>query len=262
MARDGIAELYLRQPGLPAGPLPGRVGSASCRSCFGERQGRQRRARRLVSQVRGQGDAGSPVSASPSCKDPGTFHTTEEGRRAGRCRRHEGAPGRRHHRASRHHAGRHQRAGLGRGARDVLEKGVADAPTFPWGSVFLFGIDKVTKFHIDTPLYTSRQTWVMNKGAYERMSAVQKKVMDDHCSSEWALKMATPWAEFEHGGIEKMKQAGHEVYKLTPEQIDAWRKANEPLIAEWAEPVKKAGYDPKVVLDELRAAAKARNSSY
>ena len=33
--------------------------------------------------------------------------------------------------------------------RDILEKGVADAVTFPWGSVVLFGIDKVTKYHLD-----------------------------------------------------------------------------------------------------------------
>ena len=37
--------------------------------------------------------------------------------------------------------------------RDILEKGVADAITFPWGSILLFGIDKVTKFHMDVPLY-------------------------------------------------------------------------------------------------------------
>ena len=37
--------------------------------------------------------------------------------------------------------------------RDILDKGVADAVTFPWGSVPLFGIDKVTKYHMDAPLY-------------------------------------------------------------------------------------------------------------
>ena len=31
--------------------------------------------------------------------------------------------------------------------RDLLEKGVADATTSPYGSVLLFGIDKVTKYH-------------------------------------------------------------------------------------------------------------------
>ena len=39
--------------------------------------------------------------------------------------------------------------------RDILEKGVADAVTFPWGSVILFGIDKVTKYHMEAALYTT-----------------------------------------------------------------------------------------------------------
>ena len=30
--------------------------------------------------------------------------------------------------------------------RDIIERGVADAVTFPWGSLVLFGIDKVTKY--------------------------------------------------------------------------------------------------------------------
>ena len=31
--------------------------------------------------------------------------------------------------------------------RDTLEKGVAEAVTFPWKSILIFGIDKVTKYH-------------------------------------------------------------------------------------------------------------------
>ena len=40
-------------------------------------------------------------------------------------------------------------------ARDALEKGVADAITFPWDSLISFGIDKVTKHHIDFKLYSA-----------------------------------------------------------------------------------------------------------
>ena len=52
-------------------------------------------------------------------------------------------------------------------AREVLERGVADAITFPWGSLYLFGIDKVVKYHIDEPLYTTVFTFSMNKDKYE-----------------------------------------------------------------------------------------------
>jgi len=138
-------------------------------------------------------------------------------------------------------------------ARDMLERGVADAITFPWGSIVLFGIDKVVKYHMDVPLYTTPFVWVMNKARYEGMSPAQKKVIDAHCTTEWAEKVASPWADFEFGGHAKLAaEAGHEVYKLTPDQLAAWRKAVAPTETQWANDVRKAGYDPKAVLDSLK----------
>jgi TRAP-type C4-dicarboxylate transport system substrate-binding protein len=138
--------------------------------------------------------------------------------------------------------------------RDILERGVADAVTFPWGSVPLFGIDKVTKYHMDAPLYVTTFALVFNKAKYNEMSAKQKKVIDDHCTTEWALKVAGPWADFEHGGIAKIKaEAGHDVYELAPAQLAEWKKSAEPIEKSWADGVKKAGVDPDVAMKELRA---------
>jgi TRAP-type transport system periplasmic protein len=139
-------------------------------------------------------------------------------------------------------------------ARDALERGVADAITFPWGSISLFGIDKVVTEHMDVPLYTTPFVWVMNKDKYESMSAAQKKVIDDHCTTEWAEKVATPWADFEYAGRAKLTaQAGHETYKLTPEQTSAWHKAVEPMEAQWEAGVAKTGVDAKAAMDALKA---------
>jgi TRAP-type C4-dicarboxylate transport system substrate-binding protein len=138
-------------------------------------------------------------------------------------------------------------------SRDALERGVADAITFPWGSIALFGIDKVTKYHADVPLYVTPFVWVMNKGKYDSLSAAQKKVVDSHCNTEWAEKVASPWADFEFRGHAQLASlAGHEVYKLTPDQVAAWRKAVAPTEAQWEGEVRKAGYDPKQVMDSLK----------
>jgi TRAP-type C4-dicarboxylate transport system substrate-binding protein len=138
--------------------------------------------------------------------------------------------------------------------RDILEKGVADAVTFPWGSVLLFGIDKVTKYHLDMPLYVTTFAFVFNKDKYNQMSAAQKKVIDDHCTPEWALKVASPWADFEHAGVAKIKaEAGHDVDEPTPAQVAEWKKAAQPLEEKWAESVKKVGVDPATAMKELKA---------
>ena len=147
--------------------------------------------------------------------------------------------------------------------RDMLEKGVADAVTFPWGSILLFGADKVTKYHLEMPFYTTAQMWVMNKAKYEAMSQAQKKVMDDHCSNEWSIKIGEPWAAFERAGIDKIKALpGHEVYSATVEQVAAWRKAAEPLTAKWADDVKKAGGDPEAIKKSLTDMLVKHNAAY
>ncbi len=142
-------------------------------------------------------------------------------------------------------------------SRDALERGVADAITFPWGSVFLFGIDKVTKYHMDVPLYTTVFTYSMNKAVYDGMSAAQKKVIDNHCTTEWAEKVAGPWADFEANGREKMKKAeGHEVYKISDAQLAEWKKVVAPLEKDWADAVKKAGGDADAIKADLDATIK------
>jgi TRAP-type C4-dicarboxylate transport system substrate-binding protein len=147
--------------------------------------------------------------------------------------------------------------------RDVLEKGVADAVTFPWGSIVLFGIDKVTKYHMEAALYTTSFVWVMNKSTYAQMSPAQQKVIDDHCNTQWAERVAAPWADFEHDGIAKLKaEPGQEVYPITDAQLDEWKAAAGPVVQNWAKAVKKTGNDPDAVLKDLKTELVKYNSGY
>ena len=92
--------------------------------------------------------------------------------------------------------------------RDIIEKGVAEAVTFPWGSIPLFGIDKVTKYHMEAPLYATSFVWVMNKAKYEQMSASQKKVIDDHCTTQWAIRAREPVGRLRARRHQKLKAEG------------------------------------------------------
>jgi TRAP-type C4-dicarboxylate transport system substrate-binding protein len=147
--------------------------------------------------------------------------------------------------------------------RDVMEKGVAEAVTFPWGSVPLLGVDKVTKYHMDAPLHTVMFQWLMNPKVYAAMSASQKKVIDDHCTNEWAGKFDDPWIDFEHSGIEKVRaMPGHEVYKITDAQLGEWKKSAEPLQQKWADGVKGAGGNPDTIMKELKDSLAQHKAGY
>jgi TRAP-type C4-dicarboxylate transport system substrate-binding protein len=113
------------------------------------------------------------------------------------------------------------------------------------------------------PLYVTTFALVFNKAKYDEMSAKQKKVIDDHCTNEWALKVAGPWADFEHAGLAKIKaEAGHEVYAPSAAQVAEWKKAAAPLEAKWAENAKKAGVDPAAVMQELKEQLKKYDAIY
>jgi TRAP-type C4-dicarboxylate transport system substrate-binding protein len=147
--------------------------------------------------------------------------------------------------------------------RDIIEKGVADAVTFPWGSVPLFGIDKVTKYHMNVPLYVTSFAWVMNQRVYDSMSPTQRKAIDDHCTTDWALRVAAPWADYERAGVAKLQgdtSSGREVYTLSAAQVAEWRKAAEPVVEGWAKAARKAGVDPDAVLAELKASLTKYNA--
>jgi TRAP-type transport system periplasmic protein len=147
--------------------------------------------------------------------------------------------------------------------RDMLERHVADAVTFPWGSMVLFSIDKVVKYHMDVPLYVTTFVWVMNKPRYESLGPKQKAAIDSHCTTEWARKVATPWAEFEAAGRDKLRaEPGHEVYAIAAEDLAQWRQAAEPLHARWAEGARRAGIDPAAAMAGLKAELAKDQAAY
>ncbi|WP_341704897.1 TRAP transporter substrate-binding protein, partial [Ferrovibrio sp.] len=148
-------------------------------------------------------------------------------------------------------------------AREALERGVADAITFPWDSLFIFGIDKVVKYHTTVPLYISNFVLAMNKATYAKMTDAQKKVMDAHCTSEWSEKINTTWSDREAAGQAKMLGlAGHEGVKPGDADMAAWRKLADEMTNAWYEDAKKAGVDGKAALAELKAELKKRNAAF
>jgi TRAP-type C4-dicarboxylate transport system substrate-binding protein len=106
---------------------------------------------------------------------------------------------------------------------------------------------------MDVPLYVTPFVWVMNKDKYEALSANQKKAVDAHCTSEWAEKVGSAWADFEIAGHVKLAaDSGREVYKLTPDQLKAWKQAVAPVEDQWAADVKKTGQDPAAVMNAFK----------
>lgn len=251
MARDGIADVSYTSPGYQPGRFP-VIGAAALPLMFANGK-----AGSAALDVWYRNYAAEEMKDVHFClaftHDPGTFHSrvkvqTPRDMNGLKVRPSNGSVGQ-----FNTALGATNIQASAPESRDMLEKGVADAIAFPWQSIILFGIDKVVKYHLDIPVYASPLVLVMNKSKYEALSPAQKKVMDDHCTTEWAERFATPWADYEFAGRANLAaMPGHVLVKPTAAELALWRKAVEPVEMQWANEVSKAGYDPKTVLDSLK----------
>jgi TRAP-type C4-dicarboxylate transport system substrate-binding protein len=140
-------------------------------------------------------------------------------------------------------------------AREALAKGTADAITFPWNSVFIFGVDKETKYHLDMPFYISSQALIISKASVAAMPADLQKVIDDHCTPEWSGRFSQGWAENEYSGRQKMIDSGvHVLYTPSAAEVALWREAAKPVLEQWKKDVTAKGYDAETIHAEFIAA--------
>ena len=115
---------------------------------------------------------------------------------------------------------------------------------------------------MDAPLYTTAFAFAINKATYEAMSAAQKQVVDEHCTSDWAGRVAGPFDEFERAGDAKLRTEQSGIYELTSDQLALWKKAAEPLEKSWAETARKVGVDPGTAMNDLKEQLVRRNAGY
>jgi TRAP-type transport system periplasmic protein len=145
-------------------------------------------------------------------------------------------------------------------AREAIANGTADAITFPWNSIYIFGIDSETKYHLDMPFYISAQLLLINKDTYNGMPDDLKKILDDHCTPEWSRRFSEGWAANEASGRQKMIDADeHTVYAPTVEEVQMWRAAAAPLIDQWKAEV---GDGAQAIYDAYIEALERHNSRF
>jgi TRAP-type C4-dicarboxylate transport system substrate-binding protein len=148
-------------------------------------------------------------------------------------------------------------------AAQALERGVADALSFPWNLLIHLGIDRVVHKHMDINFYSLGTAVLINKGAYAKLSGDQKKVIDGRCTPEWAEKMPPEWVAWELEGREKLlADPKHEVYKISDADLAEWTALKQDAFVQWKKDVKDRGYDPEVILSELNAKIEQYGAGY
>lgn len=146
--------------------------------------------------------------------------------------------------------------------RDPLERGIIDATFGGPHGLIVFGGSKKVRYGLNAPLSSGNWIIPINKKKYQKMSAAHRRIIDNHCTPEWASKIAEPASRWEVFGWAKLEKAGVKIDRLNDAQKSAWRKAGEPLLAFWKAEVKKRGFDADRIHEELIALLKQENALF
>lgn len=145
--------------------------------------------------------------------------------------------------------------------REVLARGTADMTQSPWNSLYTFGANDVVFHHLDMPFYFSINAFIFNKAKVEGLSPEDRKVIDDHCTPEWAERIASGWTDAEAAGRDKIAaDSAHTLHVPTPEQVQLWKDAAAPLKDEWHATVSAKGLDADAIWNSLLETLKKYDS--
>lgn len=148
-------------------------------------------------------------------------------------------------------------------AAEAMERGVADALSFPWNLLIALGIDQAVDHHLDMDFYSLGTAILINKAAFGRLSEAQQKVVNNHCTSDWAEKLPPEWVAWEQEGRTKLiNDPKHTVYTITEEQKDKWKALTKTVQDQWVEEMNQQGRDGEQILGELRTLLQENNAAY
>ena len=140
---------------------------------------------------------------------------------------------------------------------EALSKGVLDGTTIPWEVGPSLKVHELVKNHTTfaggNGLYVTTFALSMNKGAYDRLPADLKKVIDNNSGIETAAAFGKAMDEGDKTGREIALKAGNKVTELDIAEVQRWRRTAGSVETDWVKEVSGKGLDGARLLAEAKA---------
>jgi TRAP-type C4-dicarboxylate transport system substrate-binding protein len=145
---------------------------------------------------------------------------------------------------------------------EIMIHGVVNGVVTPWGIARAIKVVDAATFHAEMTLHGPTLAMLMNKASYAKLPPDLKKVIDDNSGPKIAQWLGTRWEHDDKPGLERAKQLGHEVVKISDKELARWRKVSQPVYDDWIKEMNGKGMDgAKLVAEAERLIAKYRAAS-
>ena len=140
---------------------------------------------------------------------------------------------------------------------DALSKGTIDGTTIPWEVTPSLKVTELVKNHTTfagaTGLYTQTFAFSMNRGAYDKLPADLKKVIDDNSGVETAALFGRAMDEGDKMGREIAEKAKNNIVALDIAETQRWRRTAGAVEADWITEMKGKNIDGAKLVSEARS---------
>ncbi|MFC1822471.1 TRAP transporter substrate-binding protein [Thermodesulfobacteriota bacterium] len=132
----------------------------------------------------------------------------------------------------------------------TLERGVIDGLLIDVNTIIPIKADEVTKYHTKLGVSAAALFLVMNKKTYTSLPSDCKKAINEFSGEWWAYfhGKATDKAADENWSRLK-KDSDRIIYTPSSQEIDAWKKAAQPIINKWIKDNEEKGLPARKVFD-------------
>lgn len=141
---------------------------------------------------------------------------------------------------------------------EILSTGVADGVFFPAESIASFKLEKLIKYATLVPggLYNTSFAFIMNPATYNKLSAADKKVIDEWSGEKLARLIGKHWDRGDQIGREALKANNVPTITADAAFLNALNGKIGPLEQAWFKLAAEKGVDGQKVLAEFRAEIK------
>lgn len=140
------------------------------------------------------------------------------------------------------------------GVAEGISKGVIDGAMTSWEVVGAIRLQELTKFSLETDtkapgIFTSVFIIAMNQAKYDSMPADLKRVFDANTGLAMSAFLGQVFEDADVPGRKLVADRGNTITTLRGADLDAWRKASEPVYDAWVKEVAAKGIDGKALID-------------
>lgn len=139
---------------------------------------------------------------------------------------------------------------------EALSRGVVDATVIPWEVARPLRIAELVDNHTEIlgerGFYTAVFLFAMNKDVYESLPSDLQAVIDANSGLALAKEIGAVWDAAELPGRQAAEEAGNSFVSLSDAEIERWKLATAPVIADWLAETDRRGLDGAALLQEAR----------